>query len=103
MEGFKGKANLNGRPKGAENSTTKVAKEFILKIVNDNLETIQNDFKQLQPKDRIKLTIDLMAFVIPKLRQVDATIESNNTENNELINKLLSISDADFNKIYENE
>ena len=96
---FKGKPNLTGKPKGAINRTTKVAKEFILKIVNENLETIENDFKQLEPKDRIKLTLDLMTFVIPKLRQVEATIESSNTDNTELLQKLMSFDEANFENV----
>ena len=96
---FKGKPNLTGKPKGAINKSTKVARDFILKIVTDNLETIENDFKQLEPKDRIKLTLDLMTFVIPKLRQVEVEIESNNTDNSELLEKLMSFPEANFENV----
>jgi hypothetical protein len=88
--------------KGISNKTNLKTKEFILKVVTDNLQNIQQDFKELEAKDRIKLTTDLMAYVIPKLRQVDATIESSNTDNSELIQRLLKIDDATFNRL-ENE
>jgi|TARA_R110000868_G_C10595822_1_gene739998 cell shape-determining protein MreC len=98
---FKGKPNLLGKPKGAINQTTKVAKEFILKIVNDNLETIQKDFKQLSERDRIKLTIELMNFVVPKLKQIEATVENSYSDNTELLSKLMQIPDANFKNLLD--
>ena len=98
---FKGKPNLTGKPKGAINKSTKVARDFILKIVTDNLETIENDFKQLEAKDRIKLTIDMMTFVIPKLKRIEATVENSYSDNTELLSKLMQIPDANFKNLLD--
>ncbi len=69
---------LGGRKVGTQNRTTIQLKEVITKIIDNNLETIEADFKELDAKERIRLTIDLMAYVMPKLKAVELTNEGNN-------------------------
>ena len=58
--------NPNGRPKGAKNKITKDVKAFISKLLDDNAETIERDFLQLEPKDRLLLTEKFFQYLIPK-------------------------------------
>ncbi|MGY6561425.1 MAG: hypothetical protein ACXITV_04910 [Luteibaculaceae bacterium] len=63
----KGKTNNpNGRPKGAVNKTSLAAKEFIKQLFESNLNTIEADLLQLEPKDRLKVFIDLLPYLVPK-------------------------------------
>jgi len=73
---FKQGNKLGGRIVGSQNRTTLQLKEFIVKIIDKNLETIEADFQDMEAKERIKLTIDLMAYVMPKLKAVEITEET---------------------------
>ncbi len=75
---FKKGNNLGGRTVGAVSRTNSQLKELIAKIIDNNLETIEADFKELEAKERIRLTIDLMAYVLPKQKAVELTNEGNN-------------------------
>jgi hypothetical protein len=78
MTGFKGIRNENGRPKGTPNKDTAVIRNSFQLLIENNLEQIEKDFKDLEPKDRIKAILDLAKFVIPLLK---ATELSTSTEN----------------------
>lgn len=54
------------RPKGAPNKVTKDVREFIAAFVEDNLETMQRDFDQLEPVERLRFIEKLMQYVVPK-------------------------------------
>ena len=67
----KGKSgNPSGKPKGAINKTTKEIRETITYIVSHNLESFQSDLDALSPKDRIKVLVDLIQYITPKLKGV---------------------------------
>ena len=61
--------NVNGRPVGALNHSTKLLRTIISKTVYDyvNSADFGNDLAQLEPKERLKAIIDLSAFILPKL------------------------------------
>lgn len=54
------------RPKGAPNKVTKEVREFIAAFVEDNLETMQRDFDQLEPVERLRFIEKLIQYVVPK-------------------------------------
>ena len=62
-----------GRTKGAVNKATSKVRESFTNLLEDNLEQLKDDFKELEPKDRIKLFLDLSKYVIPQLKQTDIT------------------------------
>lgn len=67
----KGKSgNPSGKPKGAINKTTKEIREAITYVVSNNLEGFQRDLDELSPKDRIKVLVDLIQYITPKLKAV---------------------------------
>lgn len=43
----------NGRPKGSLNKSTTEMRELVTNFVSVNLTTIQTDFDQLEPKERL--------------------------------------------------
>lgn len=71
-DGTFGKGN-NGRPKGVKNKATQRIRDAYTKLVEDNLEQLKEDFKELEPKDRIKLYMELSKYVIPALKQTELT------------------------------
>lgn len=62
--------NPNGKPPGAKNKIGIQLRETISNFLIDNFETIQNDFKKLNPKDRAKIYCDLLQYGLPRLQAV---------------------------------
>ena len=60
-----------GRPKGSVNKSSNEIREAFQLLLSNNLEKIQDDLNELEPRDRIKLLLDLASFIIPKMKSVD--------------------------------
>jgi len=72
----KGKTgNPKGRPKGTPNKVTADLRTWISALIDGNRETFETDLKLIDPKDRLVIIERLMAFVIPKMQSVDATVQ----------------------------
>lgn len=85
---MKGKTNNpNGRPKGVPNKATKDIRKWINNFLSDNLSQIQEDFKNLEPKDRVLLFEKLLKYSVPALQLTDITAVVNEE------NKLQKMSD----------
>ena len=63
--------NPKGKPKGATNKNTKELRGKISLILNNNIDKVEQDLEQLQPKDRLNILLQFMKFVIPQLKQVE--------------------------------
>jgi hypothetical protein len=61
--------NPSGRKQGIPNKSTGKLRDVLSKVINNYLgsEDFQEDFNGLDPRDRIKFSIDLLNFVVPKL------------------------------------
>lgn len=66
--------NNPGKPKGAENKTTKKAKELVVDLVEfglpkakDKLEAIDN------PKEYLEVLAKFISYVVPKKSDIDIT------------------------------
>lgn len=66
-----GREKTGGRTKGVENKVTSKVRESFTNLLEDNLDQLRKDFKELEPKDRIKLFLDLSQYVLPKLKQTE--------------------------------
>lgn len=66
--------NPNGRPRGAKNKATNELREWVERLINDNLDTIANDIKELDPNDRVKFFLALLNYTLPKQQSVKAEI-----------------------------
>ena len=60
-----------GRPKGSVGKSNKKIRDTFQLLLENNLEKIEEDLNELEPKDRIKLLLDLSSFIIPKMKSVD--------------------------------
>ncbi len=70
-----------GRPKGSVNSVTSKMKELFAKALEDDTYPLLDDINSLSPKDRLKVKLEIAKFIIPTLKSVDATIESEQPTN----------------------
>ena len=62
--------NPAGRLPGVPNRTTKDIREFIAKLIDDNMGRIQADLDSLDPKDRLVMIEKLMQYCVPKMQSV---------------------------------
>ena len=60
-----------GRLAGTPNKATTEIKEAFQMLLEDNLPTLKRDISSLEPKERVKFTLDLASFIIPKMKSVD--------------------------------
>ena len=67
-----------GRPKGSVNKSSNEIREAFQMLLEDNLPTLKRDISSLEPKERVKFTLDLASFIIPKMKAID--VKSENTE-----------------------
>ena len=57
--------NPKGRPTGSQNYVTTDIKEFINNFLNENLNTLQADFDNLESKERLYFMEKLLKYVVP--------------------------------------
>jgi hypothetical protein len=60
-----------GRKAGSLNRATKDIRDAFTLLIENNLSKLQEDLNGLEPKERVKLLLDMAQFVVPKLRSVD--------------------------------
>ena len=67
---------FGGRKKGSKSKANTQLKAQVQKLLDDNMDAVQYDLDALEPRDRIKALFDLMSFVMPKMKSIDATVTS---------------------------
>ena len=60
-----------GRPKGASNKSTETIKRSISMLLENNIDTVQSDLDEMQPRDRVNALLQFMKFVIPTQKAVE--------------------------------
>ena len=60
-----------GRPKGSVGKSNNKIRETFQLLLENNLSKLQEDLNELEPKDRIKLLLNLSNYILPKLRSID--------------------------------
>ena len=90
---FKPGHNLSkGRPKGASNKSTETIKRSISMLLENNIDTVQSDLDEMQPRDRVNALLQFMKFVIPTQKAVEIDTRTSQEELNEAyIQKLMDI------------
>ena len=61
-----------GRTKGTPNKITNELRRTLKHIVDDELQILQNNIKELLPKERLELLIKLLPYVLPKVQTLNA-------------------------------
>ena len=65
-----GKRAGAGRPKGSPNKTTSELREFIQTFIENNIETLQYEFDQLEGSDKFRALEKLLPYVLPKINAI---------------------------------
>jgi hypothetical protein len=64
-----------GRPVGSINKSTAETKAFLARISNKLGERVEEDLDLMDPKDRVKIWLELQEYLIPKLSRTELTGE----------------------------
>ena len=75
----KGNSLGKGRPKGSSNKSTAKIRNAFSKLLEDNLDQLEEDFSSLKPEQRIKYFIDLSKYVVPQLKQTEFKADEDGT------------------------
>ena len=71
--------NFEGRTKGTPNRNTDEIRQNFQLLIENNLTTLENDIKELEPKDRIKTILDLSKFLLLTLKATElSTVDDRN-------------------------
>ena len=70
QNGFRGTQQI-GRSLGSKNRSTTQIRERFKNLLDNNIETIEQDLKLLEPKDRIAALMQLAKYVVPQLRSIE--------------------------------
>jgi hypothetical protein len=72
--------NPTGKPKGAKNKISTEMRELLKLIIEKEINSIPLYLSKIKkPDTRLKILIELLPYVLPKLQNTDLKIESNNT------------------------
>lgn len=69
----KGEPKLGGRQKGTPNKATINIRDSFKKLIENNLEQLEEDLLALKPAERIRAITELSKFCVPTLKAVDIT------------------------------
>ena len=102
---FKPGHNLSkGRPKGASNKSTETIKRNISMLLENNIDTVQSDLDEMQPRDRVNALLQFMKFVIPTQKAVEIDTRTSQEELNEAyIQKLMDIPEENFDNYHDRD
>ena len=93
-----------GRPKGASNKSTETIKRSISMLLENNIDTVQSDLDEMQPRDRVNALLQFMKFVIPTQKAIELDNRESQEEKNEAyIQKLMEIPEENFNKYHDRD
>lgn len=62
-----------GRTKGTPNRVTAEIREKFTLLIDNNLNRLQDDIDTLDPRDRLRIIIELSKFVLPTLKSTELT------------------------------
>lgn len=87
---------FGGRKKGTPNKDTKKLRQKVDILLSEKWEQLENDLKELKPKDRIEVYIKLLEYALPKLNrtelnssdEIEVMLKMSSSERQKRINEL---------------
>lgn len=61
-----GRGRMGGRKKGTPNKVTGTVKEWLADLIDRNREQIEEDLRQLEPRERLAVLEKFMQYIVPK-------------------------------------
>lgn len=82
--------NPKGKPPGTKNKVNREIRQRINDFLDDNFETIEDDLKAIEPRERVRFYIELLQFGLPKLKAIELSNDPDAISEDDL-NIVLSI------------
>ena len=93
-----------GRPKDASNKSTETIKRSISMLLENNIDTVQSDLDEMQPRDRVNALLQFMKFVIPTQKAIELDNRESQEEKNEAyIQRLMEVPEENFDKYHDRD
>ena len=73
--------NPNGRPIGSTNKGIEELRETVQAFIDNNIDTMQQSFDQLQPKEKLFFMDKMLQYCLPKIQSVRITPEETEQKN----------------------
>ncbi len=70
----RGTPKTGGRKKGVPNKVTTDLREWVNGLIDRNRLQIEEDLKELEPKDRLQILEKFISYVLPKMQSSDIKI-----------------------------
>ena len=97
-----GHSLATGRPKGSYNMSTEIVKKNVALLLENNIQIVQEDLDQMQPRDRVNALLQFIKFVVPTKKAVEVDNRISDEEMKEdYINKLMAIPEENFERLDE--
>ena len=94
-----GHSLATGRPKGSSNKSTEIVKKNVALLLDNNIQIVQEDLDQMQPRDRVNALLQFMKFLIPTQKAIEVDNRIGQEEMNEnYINKLMATPEENFER-----
>ena len=74
---FEQNNNLGGRKTGSVNKISQETRTIFNKLVSENINSLQTDIDRLKPLERLKIILELAKFILPTLKAIEVTEETN--------------------------
>ena len=90
---------LKGRPKGSSNMSTEIVKKNVALLLENNIQLVQQDLDEMQPRDRVNALLQFMKFVVRSKKAVEVDNRISDEDKNEAyIQKLMAIPEENFER-----
>ncbi len=80
----KGSKKYGGRKKGTPNKTTAETRQWLKTFLDANQKQIEDDFKALEPHQRLQMFERLLQYTLPKMQNLSANIDLKNLNEDQL-------------------
>lgn len=64
-----------GKPKGAATNASIKVKEAIYNFLSDNIESIQESYDSLKPKEKLQFITELIPYAMPRLQSIHSEVD----------------------------
>ncbi len=71
----KGTKKTGGRKKGTPNKATMETRQWLKTFLDSNRKQIEDDFKALEPHQRLQMFEKLLHYTLPKMQNLSANID----------------------------
>lgn len=98
-----GLPKTGGRQAGTPNKTTSTVRNWIVELINNNREQIEQDLQQLEPKDRLLMFERLLPYILPKTVQATDVEGAAYTRNDVVTTEIWRVHDPTIQQWFERE